>query len=57
MVSFIRQIKNNYKRMNKIEDLSPGVPVILANGLFPENKKVCVLVSGFVLKIFSYQLN
>lgn len=51
--------------MNKIDDLSPGVCVILANGLFPENKKVLqflekaktiICCDGSALKLLKYKL-
>lgn len=51
--------------MNKIEDLLPGVPVILADGLFPESKRVLqyldkasaiVCCDGATVKLLKYGL-
>ena len=51
--------------MNKIKDLRPGVPVVLADGLFPENKEVLrfldeasaiICCDGATLKLLKYGL-
>lgn len=51
--------------MNRIQDLSPGVPVVLADGLFPENKQVLAFLKkasvliccdGATIKLLKYGL-
>lgn len=51
--------------MNRIQDLSPGVPVILADGLFPKSKKVLsfleaasmiICCDGATVKLLKYGL-
>lgn len=57
--------KTNNNSMNIIQDLAPGVPVILADGLFPESKKnlsflekasVLICCDGAAIKLLNYGL-